>query len=123
MLAGFFPNSNTIILHTERKIYFNVDRIDFFMDEITFNRKTYKGYTIPTTNASLLAITAANGMLACGYVKVETADKLGDALAIVTGVNSYVDMFAKNVVAVSKAAQAKGVAVGMTGREALELLS
>ena len=62
-------------------------------------------------------------MLACGYVKVETADKLGDALAIVTGVNSYDDMFAKNVVAVSKAAQAKGVAVGMTGREALELLS
>lgn len=89
------------------------------MDEITLDEKKYKGYIIPTTNASMLMILAKSGMLACGYIKVETADKLGDALAIVTGVNSYADMLSKGVVSVSKAAADMGVEIGMTGREAL----
>ena len=92
------------------------------MDKVVFNGKTYMGYTIPTTNASMLVISAKSGMLACGYVKPETADKLGDVLAIVTGVNSYADMAAKPVVAVSKAAEARGVKTGMTGADALALM-
>lgn len=63
------------------------------------------------------------GMLACGYVKVETADKLGDVLAIVTGVNSYDDMRLKPVVAVSKAAEALGIKPGMSGGQALAILA
>ena len=50
---------------------------------------------------------------------METADKLGDALAIVTGVNNYEQMLEKPVVAASIAAQALGVRIGMSGREAL----
>lgn len=92
------------------------------MDKVVFNGKTYMGYTIPTTNASMLVISAKSGMLACGYVKTETADKLGDVLAIVTGVNSYADMAAKPVVAVSKAAEAMGVKLGMAGADALALM-
>ncbi len=89
------------------------------MDELTFGEKSFKGYTIPTTKASLLVISAERGMLACGYIKTETADKIGDAVAIVTGVSSYNDMLEKNVVSVSKVAKEMGVTVGMSGREAL----
>ena len=53
---------------------------------------------------------------------METAEKLGAAFALVTGVASFDDMLAKDVKAVSSAAAARGVAVGMTGREALLLL-
>ncbi len=93
------------------------------MDKINIEEKEFKGYTIPTANASLLVISADKGMLACGYIKTETADKIGDAVAIVTGVSSYEDMLKKNVVAVSKAAEELGVNVGMTGSQALLKLS
>lgn len=89
------------------------------MEKITVDGEICTAYTIPTTNASMLMINSKCGMLACGYIKVETADKLGDALAIVTGVNSYEQMLEKPVVAASIAAQALGVRIGMSGREAL----
>ena len=91
----------------------------FFMDKVSFGGAEFCGYTIPTTNASLLAMRAKSGMLACGYLKIETADKLGDALAVVSGVSSYSDMLAARVVAVSAAAAKMGVSEGMSGGEAL----
>lgn len=93
------------------------------MDKLNINGIEFLAYKIPTANASLLAISAKNGMLACGYLKVETADKLGDALAIVTGVSCYDDMLEKTVVSVSKSAQDMGVEIGMTGRDALIKMS
>ena len=93
------------------------------MDKLNINGIEFDAYRIPTANASLLAISAKNGMLACGYLKVETADKLGDALAIVTGVSCYDDMLEKSVVAVSKSAEAMGVAIGMSGKDALVKMS
>jgi len=93
------------------------------MEKLSINGKTFWGYKVPTKNASLLVITAPNGMLACGYVKVETADKLKDAVSIVTGVNSYSDMLSKGVVAVSEEAANMGVEIGMTGKEALLKMS
>ena len=91
------------------------------MDNINIDGKSFQAYTIKTTNASLLIINGKKGMLACGYVKVETADKLGDVL--VTGVNSYDDMRLKPVVAVSKAAEALGIKPGMSGGQALAILA
>jgi len=67
----------------------------------------------------MLLINGAKGMLACGYISQPAAEKFGDALATVTGVNSYADMLEKPVVAVSQAAASLGVKVGMTGKEAL----
>ncbi|MBQ7400458.1 MAG: DUF1805 domain-containing protein, partial [Lentisphaeria bacterium] len=57
-----------------------------------------------------------------GYLNLDTAETLGAAFALVTGGASFDDMLAKNVKAVSSAAAARGVTVGMTGREALLLL-
>jgi len=93
------------------------------MDNINIDGKNFNAYTIKTSNASMLMINGSKGMLACGYIKVETADKLGDALAIVTGVSTYDDMCVKNVVAVSKAAADLGVQIGMSGKDALAKLA
>jgi len=89
------------------------------MDKLTIEGKTFSGYTIKTTNVSMLMINGANGMLACGYISMPAADKFGDSMATVTGVSSYDDMLNKPVVAVSKAAEALGARVGMTGKAAL----
>ena len=92
------------------------------MDTIEINGKEYRGDIIPLKTSAILLIQGSNGMLGCGYLSTETADKLGHALAIVTGVASYDDMLAAKVVRMSSAAAALGVTVGMSGKEALLLM-
>lgn len=68
----------------------------------------------------LLIISGSKGVLACGYLNVQTFDKLDEAGAIVTGVSCFEDMLDAPLVAVSQAATRLGLNEGMTGREALE---
>ena len=89
------------------------------MEKIEIDSKTFDAYSSPTANASLLIIRGSRGMLACGYISVETANKIGDVAAIVTGVKDFNDMLEKNVVAASNAAIALGIKPGMTGKETL----
>ena len=86
---------------------------------LTSAGKCFRGDCIPLPGSAILVIQGESGMLGCGYLSVETADKLGHALAVVTGVANYDDMLAAKVVRVSKAAAAKGVKPGMSGKEAL----
>ncbi|MDK0748944.1 DUF1805 domain-containing protein, partial [Clostridium perfringens] len=67
----------------------------------------------------LLLIKGAKGVLACGYLNIETFNKTGEACAIVTGVRTHEEMLRATVSAVSEAARLMGVDVGMTGEEAL----
>ena len=93
------------------------------MDTIKINDKTFRAYTVPTNNVSMMMINASKGMLACGYISMDAAEKFGDALVIVRGVSSYEDMLKKEVCEVSKKAEELGVSVGMTGEEALFAMS
>lgn len=90
--------------------------------KLTLDGHTFDAVRVPLQGASLLVIVGKNGFLGCGYLNMDTAEKLGAAFALVTGVSSFDDMLAKDVKAVSSAAAARGVTVGMTGREALLLL-
>ena len=92
------------------------------MDTLEIEGNPFSAAIVPFEHAKLLVITAPHGALGCGYISLEAAEKFGDALAIVTGVSSYDDMLQAKVVRLSSAAAARGVAVGMTGREALLLL-
>ena len=89
------------------------------MDTVFLNGTELRGVTVPTPHTTLLMICAQNGFLGCGYLNLATAEKVGDAVAIVTGVKSYVDMLNATVRDVSSAASALGVEPGMTGRDAL----
>lgn len=74
---------------------------------------------IPTKNTHILILAAPKGFLACGYLNVETANKVGDVCAIVTGVKNYDDLLAAEVKLVSHAAEQLGVEVGMIGKDAI----
>ena len=93
------------------------------MDTVTINGQTLDAVAFPTEHSVVLMIRGKKGLLGCGYLSVATADKTGDAVAIVSGVKNYDDMLKANVKAVSAAAAALGVAAGMTGKEALEKFS
>jgi uncharacterized protein YunC (DUF1805 family) len=89
------------------------------MEKIVIDGHEFEGHRIPTQSANIILIKAANGFLGCGYFSVETADKLRENVAIVTGVKTYDDMLKASVVKLSAAAQQAGITAGMSGREAL----
>ena len=89
------------------------------MDTVQLEGNTLDAITFATQNTKILAIRAPHGLLGCGYISAETAAKVGDALAVVSGVANYEDMLRAAVKAVSPAAEALGVRPGMTGRDAL----
>jgi uncharacterized protein YunC (DUF1805 family) len=93
------------------------------METLDLNGKTFKAHKINLYGASLLIIEGKLGFLACGYINLQTAQKLSHAAAIVTGVKDFHDMLSAKVVAVSSAAEALGVEEGMSGEEALGLLA
>ena len=90
---------------------------------MNFEGNEFTAYSIPTTNTNVLIIGAEKGFLGCGYLNVEVANKVNDVCAIVTGVKTPDDMLEAKVVAVSNAAVELGVKEGMSGKEALVLMS
>ena len=71
----------------------------------------------------LLLIRARRGFLACAYIDVATCDRTGEACARVRGVRSHEEMLDAVVESVSQPAAALGLRPGITGREALAMLS
>lgn len=89
------------------------------MDTIEVQGRQFKALNVSTGKANLLMIQGDKGFLGCGYFDVATADKLGEAVAIVTGVKNYQDMLEAKVVRLSQAAKELGLQEGMSGEEAL----
>ena len=90
---------------------------------MNFEGREFTACSIPTNNTFILIIGAENGFLGCGYLNVEVANKVGDICAIVTGVKTPDDMLSAKVIAASDAAKELGIKEGMTGKEALLIMS
>ena len=70
----------------------------------------------------MLVILCKKGYVMCGYLNAEAAEKFGDAAVIVGGA-AFEETLANPVKAVTPAAEALGVTIGMTGAEAVEKLN
>ncbi len=77
---------------------------------------------LPESPAPLVMIVAKNGFVCCGFINMEVAERLGVAVAMVSGVKSYDDVLKAEVKAVTTKAQVAGVKMGMKGLEALKRL-
>lgn len=84
--------------------------------------KSVTGVEIELPGAPLVLAYALNGFVMCGYLNVAVAEKLNVAAAMVRGVKTVDDLLKAQIQAVTPAAAAKGVTIGMTGRAALALL-
>jgi uncharacterized protein YunC (DUF1805 family) len=92
------------------------------VEKIELENGTAMGLSFAMQNASLLVIRADRGFVMCGYLDMETASALGDVAVKVKGVNSFEDVLAAPVVGATQKAINLGIKVGMTGKEALELM-
>jgi len=81
------------------------------------------GVKLELAHAPILLLVGKKGFMGCGYFSVETANKLGDAVAIVSGVRTFEDMLNARIVSTSEKAQEMGIAAGMKGKDAVKLLA
>jgi len=80
-------------------------------------------YVISLGAYNLVLIKAKKGYIMCGYLNLETAERLGDAACIITGVKTADDMLKAQVKSCTTNAKRLGIKEGMSGQEALKLLS
>jgi len=81
------------------------------------------GVRVELRNASLLLIKGEKGFIMCGYLDIEAAEKLGDCACVVSGVSTFDDVLEAEIKKATSKARGLGVRVGMSGREALDILS
>ncbi|MCQ8893477.1 MAG: YunC family protein [Methanolinea sp.] len=86
------------------------------------------GFVVPLGPVNLVGVVAKNGMVGCGAIDVAALDRFGYPAARVrpsTGpsIATIDDLLAGIVKEANAAARRRGVGEGMTGREALDLLS
>jgi len=67
----------------------------------------------------LVLIIAEKGFIMCGFLNVETAERLDVAAAMVSGVKTFEDILNAQVKAATPKAKSLGVETGMKGSEAL----
>lgn len=92
------------------------------MEKLKIEGAEFDAVKIDMYGSALMIIKGSKGFLACGYINIETAEKLSHACAIVRGVKDFGDMLAAKVCAVSSAARALGVEEGISGAAALKIL-
>jgi uncharacterized protein YunC (DUF1805 family) len=92
-------------------------------ENIDIGGKSLLGVRVDLPGAPVLMLVGTKGFIGCGYFRTEVADKVGHALAVVSGVSSFQDILAGKVAAVSAPAAELGVEPGMDGRSAASLLS
>ena len=69
----------------------------------------------------LLIVKGSKGSAGCAYLNIDTFERFGEACAIIPA-GDFDKMLDAKVSAVTSEAKALGIEVGMSGREALELL-
>jgi uncharacterized protein YunC (DUF1805 family) len=90
--------------------------------EININGKTLTGMEVMLPHANLVLVTTEKGYVCCGYLDLATAEKFSDAAAIVKGVKTTEDLLQAKITSLTTSAEKRGIRVGMTGKEALEIL-
>ncbi len=73
-------------------------------------------------NLPLIVVRAKNGYVACSYIDKETAEKVGDIAAFVSGVKDVDDFKRAKIRHVTTWAENIGIREGMSVKKALELM-
>lgn len=89
--------------------------------------KQADGYVIPLGPVDLVAVVTDTGMVGCGAFDVVALDNFGYPAARVRSphggpISTIEDLLAGTVKEANAAAARRGIAAGMSGQEALELL-
>jgi uncharacterized protein YunC (DUF1805 family) len=92
------------------------------VESVEFGEKTYMGLRKDLGNLPLIVVRAKRGYVACSYVSRDTAEKIGDVAAFVSGVREYSEFFNAKIRGATSWAEDLGIREGMSVRKALEIM-
>lgn len=92
------------------------------MEEVSCEGKTYAVFRHDLGNLPMIVVKAKHGYVACSYVDKETAEKVGDIAAFVSGVKSIDDLMKAKIRETTTWAEDLGIREGMSVKKALELM-
>ncbi|MBI5223852.1 DUF1805 domain-containing protein [Candidatus Micrarchaeota archaeon] len=92
------------------------------MDEFAIEGKKYVALMREMGNLPLIVVKAKKGYIACSYIDKETAEKVGDIAAFVSGVKTFDDLKKAKIRAATSWAEELGIREGMSVKKALELM-
>ena len=92
------------------------------MDEISLEGKKYVALTGEIGNLPLIVVKAKKGYIACSYIDKETAEKVGDIAAFVSGVKNLEDVKKAKIRYATTWAEDLGIREGMSVKKALEIM-
>lgn len=98
--------------------------IDLFeIDKFEFDGKSFQGVksTLPDL-PPLILIKGEKGFVMCGYLNLESAQKLGAIAVIVTGVNNFEDVLDAEIKSVTEKARKLGLEPGMIVKDVISKL-
>ncbi len=95
----------------------------FEIDKFDFDGKSFQGVksTMPG-GPPLLLIKGEKGLVMCGYLNAEVAERIGLAAAIVSGVSSFDDVLNATVKVATSKAKELGVEPGMIVKDVISKL-
>ncbi|MFQ6052392.1 MAG: YunC family protein [Candidatus Hydrothermarchaeota archaeon] len=91
------------------------------IEELEIEKSKVLGIKVDLPLAPLILLKGKRGFLMCGYLNIQTAEKLGDSCAMVTGVRTFEDVMNADIKAVTTRAKNLGIREGMKGREAIKI--
>jgi len=92
------------------------------VEPVEFGERTYLGLKKDLGNLPLIVVRAKRGYVACSYLSKETAEKIGDVAAFVSGVREYSEFFNAKIRSTTSWAEDMGIREGMSVRKALEIM-
>lgn len=97
-------------------------------ERVPLRNSVGEGFVIPLGPVKLVGVVAKNGMVGCGAVDVAALERFGYPAARVRpssgqSISSIGDLLAGIVKEANDSARRLGVREGMTGKEALDILS
>jgi len=92
------------------------------MQEVEFCGRKYQAFQQTLGNLPMIVVKAKKGYIACSYINKETAEKVGDVAAFVSGVKCMNDFLSAKVKSTTTWAEDLGIREGMSVRKALELM-
>ncbi|MCP4649390.1 MAG: YunC family protein [PVC group bacterium] len=92
------------------------------LDKIVIDEVNINTFSIELPYAKLILAAAPKGFVMCGYLDISVAEKLNDVACVVSGVASVEELLAKPIVKLTPRAEQMGISLGISGREALEIM-
>ena len=92
------------------------------MEEFQCDGKKYLALSREIGNLPLIVVRAKTGYVACSYIDKETAEKIGDVAAFVSGVKSMDDFMRAKIRQTTSWAEDLGIREGMSVKKALEIM-